>query len=164
MRQAPPYIKETDLYDHDGGDRPGPGDPDPGVAQSRTSCPPGRLGAPGHPAATGPAPPHRPGGHYDEAALRARYRFTDFPAFVQIYVTVCDCLRSGADFALITGGTGLRRRPAEHPLRRGDLHALAPCQRHRPAVRRGDGRHRRRSRRRAGKARRDPALHPRLPA
>jgi adenosine deaminase len=42
----------------------------------------------------------------DEAGLRARYRFTDFPAFVAMYVTVCDCLRSGADFALITEELG----------------------------------------------------------
>ena len=41
-----------------------------------------------------------------EADLRARYRFTGFPSFVAMYVTVCDCLRSGDDFALITQELG----------------------------------------------------------
>ena len=53
----------------------------------------------------------------DEAGLRARYRFTDFPAFVRTYVTVCDCLRSGEDFALITRELG-------HAAARQNIHYL----------------------------------------
>lgn len=34
------------------------------------------------------------------------YRFRDFPHFVETYVTVCDCLSDGADFALITEELG----------------------------------------------------------
>src|SRR5689334_4735089 len=45
-------------------------------------------------------------GASDVAGLRDRYRFTDFPAFVSTYVTVCDCLRNGDDFALITHELG----------------------------------------------------------
>jgi adenosine deaminase len=53
----------------------------------------------------------------DEAGLRARYQFTDFPAFVRTYVTVCDCLRSGEDFALITQELG-------HDAARQNIHYL----------------------------------------
>src|SRR5690242_15885907 len=41
-----------------------------------------------------------------EAELRRRYVFSSFPQFLQVYVMVCDCLRSGADFALITHELG----------------------------------------------------------
>lgn len=38
----------------------------------------------------------------DEAGLRAWYRFTDFAHFVDIYHTICACLRTAEDFELIT--------------------------------------------------------------
>ena len=99
----------------------------------------------------------------DEAGLRARYRFTDFPAFVAVYVTVCDCLRSGADFALITEELGRAGGAAEYPLSRSHLHRRAPCARRAP-FRRTHGRHRGGGRGGAGRARRRHALHSRLPA
>jgi adenosine deaminase len=47
-----------------------------------------------------------PLGSRTRAELTDFYRFRDFPHFVETYVTVCDCLSDGADFALITEELG----------------------------------------------------------
>ena len=37
----------------------------------------------------------------DEAGLREYFRFRDFPHFIEVYISVCNCLRTPEDFATI---------------------------------------------------------------
>ena len=42
----------------------------------------------------------------DEAALREFFRFRDFPHFIEVYIAVCNCLRTPDDFATIVREVG----------------------------------------------------------
>ena len=67
----------------------------------------------------------------DEAGLRRFYRFRDFNHFIEVWIVINECLRSGEDFALITRELGAEAgrqqirylevtfTPYPHVLRRG---------------------------------------------
>ncbi len=42
----------------------------------------------------------------DEASLREFFRFRDFPHFIEVYIAVCNCLRTPDDFATIVREVG----------------------------------------------------------
>jgi aminodeoxyfutalosine deaminase len=42
----------------------------------------------------------------DEAGLREYFRFRDFPHFIEVYISVCNCLRTPDDFATIVREVG----------------------------------------------------------
>ena len=42
----------------------------------------------------------------DEAALREYFRFRDFPHFIEVYIAVCNCLRTPDDFVTIVREVG----------------------------------------------------------
>jgi adenosine deaminase len=42
----------------------------------------------------------------DEAGLREFFRFRDFPHFIEVYIAVCNCLRTPEDFATIVREVG----------------------------------------------------------